>query len=160
LEVGQIVPRPPKDPKGYAAYGFSRENRIVTERQYPIDLEGVCYKGFYMDEADRTSGYYFHYDTAVGCVNCEELVFETSAPVCFQRWAQMGSVSCTYMTVDCKIRSFTEIFTEGDGPQQRLSGELRYMDGGCVEVWTKWPGAAAAKRTFSGVPPAENPFVR
>ena len=46
LRVGKIAPAPPQDPRGYVAYGISRENRIVTERQYPVDLEDVCYKGF------------------------------------------------------------------------------------------------------------------
>jgi hypothetical protein len=160
VSVGKLAPAPPKDPKGYTAYGFSGENRIVAERQYLTDLEGLYYKGFYREEVDRTIGYYFHFDPAVGCVNCSQLVFEASAPAYFQRWAQMGSVSCTYITVDRKIRSFTESFREDDGPQQKLSGELRYPDDGRIEVWTRWPGAVRAKRTFCGVAPAENPFLR
>jgi hypothetical protein len=65
-----------------------------------------------------------------------------------------------YVSLDGRIRSFTEVFKSDDDPPERRSGEVRYLNGGLVELWIKWAGDREAGRTFRGKPPSENPFLR
>lgn len=160
LSVGRVVRLPPEDPRGCVAYGFSNENRIVAERQYVTDLHGRYYRTFYCEADDRILSYHFHHDLARGCINCKQLVFSGRHPAYYQKWAVRGWTSCTYVTVDGWIRSFTEVFKQDDEPEQQLSGKLRYGEDGRIEVWTKWPGTRQPELTFRGTPPAENPFLR
>lgn len=150
----------PDDPRGWVAYGFSRENRIVVERQFLTDLAGRYYSTFYVETEDRTLSYHFDHAPAHECINCAQLIFAGVSPAYYQQWAIMGWASYTYITADGRIHSFNEVFQQDDDPQQRISGELRYGEGGRIEVWTKWPGARKPELTFRGTAPAENPFLR
>jgi hypothetical protein len=161
VSVGHIASSPPNCSEGWTAYGFSVDNRVVVERQYlDDDRRGRYYNILYCETHDRILGYYFHYELALGCINCSQLVFNGPYPAFYQKWAIRGWATQTYVTVDGKIRSFTETFKSGDEPEQKLSGEVRYGGDGLIEVWTKWPGRRKSERTFRGLAPAENPFLR
>lgn len=67
--------------------------------------------------------------------------------------------SVGYRATTRKAVPWTEVFKEGDEPSQRLSGELRYLEDGRVEMWTQWPRKRSLERSFHGTP-AENPFFR
>lgn len=159
-EVGDVAKSPPKDPRGFVAYGFSKAGRIVLERQYPEDIEGAHYQTLYVETADRVVGHHYSYDEAEGCINCSQLVFAGSSPAYYQLWAVEGWASHSYVVSDGRIRASTEIFKEEDERQKTISATLSYSSDGRVEVWTKWPGSRKAERTFHGMPPAENPFLR
>lgn len=157
---GRIAKSPPNDFGGWTAYGFSKANGIVVERIYLSGSDGRYYSTFFFELEDRVIGYHFHYDTSLGCINCAQLIFSDGRPVLYQQWATGGYLSRAFVSTDGRIRSVMELFKERDERQERMSRELRYLDGGRVEVWTKWPGERRPDKTFSGIPPAENPFLR
>jgi len=158
--VGSVARLPPQDPRGWTAYGFSKNNRIVVEHQYLADLQGRRYETFYSETEECIFGYHFHHDASLGLINCAALRFLGHTPIQYQKWAVRGWVSCNFVALDGRIRSFNEVFKQGDEPQKRISGEIRYKDNGQLEVWTKWPGARTLELTFRGISPAENPFLR
>lgn len=159
-QVGDVVAKPPKDPSGYVAYGLSKTDRIVLERTFVEDIAGAYYQTFYVESADRIVGHHFSYDRREGCINCSQLIFAESFPASYQLWAGGGWASHTYVVSDGRIRSSAEVFKENDERQKTISATLRYASDGRIEVFTKWPGSRKAERSFRGMPPAENPFLR
>jgi hypothetical protein len=159
-QVGNVVEKPPKDPSGYLAYGFSKADRIVLERMYLEDIAGAYYQTFFVESADRIVGHHFSHDRREGCINCSQLVFAGSSPAYYQLWAVAGWASHAYVVSGGRIRSVTEIFKEQGEPQKTISATLRHARDGRVEVLTQWPGSHKAERSFYGMPPAENPFLR
>ncbi len=97
----------------------------------------VGYSTFYCELEDRIVSYHFHHERSQGCINCSQLVFSDERPALFQRWAILGYSSPNISSEG--IRSVREV-QETNNPPARMSRELRYSDGGRVEVWTKWPG--------------------
>ena len=80
-------------------------------------------------------------------------------PSYFQRWGSRGWVSSTYACVDGRVESFVGVAKEPDEPERRFSGQVRYLDGGVVELRVKEHGRQRPELSFRGKPPSVNPFV-
>lgn len=156
---GTVMESEPLEKNGRVAYGFSKDGRLMCERRYLSDLHDRFYPTFYCHAHERIVAYHFHHALNEGCINCAQLVFSAGSVSYFQQWAIRGWATRTYVCLDGKIRAFGEVFKQDDDRPQRMSGELRYPQRDCVELWTKWPGERRAELTFRGTPPAENPFV-
>jgi hypothetical protein len=159
IRVGKIGPLPPKNSAGWTAYGFTNDDRLVSERQY-TELPNQFYQGFYVELADRIIGYRFHYSTPRTAINCSQLVTDNSGPRYFQRWGVRGWVSYTYACTGGRIGAFVGVSKEPDEPERPFSGQVLYKADGIVELWTREQGRRGPELSFRGRPPIDNPFVR
>lgn len=145
--------------EGRAAYGFSAKNELAIERSYLSDLRGQYYETFFVSMKDRIVSYHYDHQPLRDPINCSQLIFAGTRVVCFQLWAVKGWKSVGHRATKRKAVPWTEVCKEEDEPSQRLSGELRYLDDGRVEMWTQWPRKRSLEPGFRGTP-AENPFFR
>jgi hypothetical protein len=159
IGVGRISSSPPRNPAGWTAYGFTEDNRLVTERQYS-EFPELYYQGFYVDLQDRVVELLFHYSTPRTVLNCSQLVLDDSSPGYFQRWGSHGWFSYTYTCTDGQVTGFVGVSKGRNEPERRFSGHVLYKEGGIVELWTKEQGQRKAKQSFRGRPPVDNPFLR
>jgi hypothetical protein len=157
--AGHVLQSTPGDLRGCAAYGFSEENRIVVERLYVSSAPDTFYKTFYLTSDDRIWSYHFHYDSTPRCINCALLLLAGKSPAHYLRWAVRGWASYRYVALEGRVRSVSAVLKQDDEPEKRYAGQVRYLDDGRVELWTKWDGSQQAKLTFRGKQPAENPFL-